>query len=133
MTALISLREEFNSREIRLSVNDLFVRVVSRALREHPAINASLTPEGIIQKRTVHIGIAVALEQGLIVPVIRNADTLTLPEIAAQSSDLIARARRGGRDPPPAVPAATSPPAACRGRRDSCGSSRRGCCRACGA
>ncbi|MGI5877432.1 MAG: dihydrolipoamide acetyltransferase family protein [Christensenellales bacterium] len=99
MTALMALREEFKAREIRLSVNDVFVRVVSRALREHPAINASLTPEGIIQKRTVHIGIAVALEQGLIVPVIRNADTLTLPEIAAQSSDLIARARRGGLSP----------------------------------
>ncbi|NLG37151.1 MAG: 2-oxo acid dehydrogenase subunit E2 [Clostridiales bacterium] len=99
MTALTALREEFRARDIRLSVNDVFVRVVSHALREHPAMNASLTPEGIIQKRAVHIGIAVALEQGLIVPVIRSADTLTLPEIAAQSSDLIARARRGGLSP----------------------------------
>ena len=99
MTALKALREEFRARDIRLSVNDVFVRVVSHALREHPAMNASLTPEGIIQKRAVHIGIAVALEQGLIVPVIRSADTLTLPEIAAQSSDLIARARRGGLSP----------------------------------
>jgi pyruvate dehydrogenase E2 component (dihydrolipoamide acetyltransferase) len=77
------------------SITDLVVRLVALALREHPALNASLVGEAIRQNASVHIGIAVDTERGLLVPVIRDADRKSIHAIAAESARLIDEARRG--------------------------------------
>jgi pyruvate dehydrogenase E2 component (dihydrolipoamide acetyltransferase) len=75
------------------SVNDLIVVAASRAMVRHRDINASFAKDRIIHHRGVHIGIAVALDGGLIVPVLRDADRKNVSVIAAESRDLSARAR----------------------------------------
>jgi pyruvate dehydrogenase E2 component (dihydrolipoamide acetyltransferase) len=67
----------------------------ARALKEQPRINASYTEEGLLLKRHVNVGMAVALPEGLIVPVIRDADTLTLNQISQKAKELAAKAREG--------------------------------------
>jgi len=69
------------------------VHATVRALREHPALNASVVGDAIVEKKDVHIGIAVDTEKGLVVPVVRHADRLSLAGLAAAIEDLSARAR----------------------------------------
>jgi 2-oxoglutarate dehydrogenase E2 component (dihydrolipoamide succinyltransferase) len=69
------------------------VHATVRALREHPALNASVVGDAIVEKKDVHIGIAVETEKGLVVPVVRHADRLSLAGLAAAIEDLSARAR----------------------------------------
>jgi pyruvate dehydrogenase E2 component (dihydrolipoamide acetyltransferase) len=80
---------------IRLTYTDLLVETVARLLPEHPLLNAALTEQGIELFDTVNIGVAVALDDGLIVPVIRDAGTKSLGEIARERADLAARAQAG--------------------------------------
>jgi pyruvate dehydrogenase E2 component (dihydrolipoamide acetyltransferase) len=80
---------------IRLTYTDLLVETVARLLPEHPFLNAALTQEGIELFDTVNMGVAVALDDGLIVPVIRDAGTKSLGEIARERADLAARAQAG--------------------------------------
>ena len=75
------------------SINDFILRAVARALAESPAMNASWTDEGIEQHGEVNIGMAVAVDDGLVVPVIRNADKLPLEELALHSRELATRAQ----------------------------------------
>jgi len=77
----------------RISFNDLIVKAVALALRQHPAVNASFLDDRIRTYGDVHVGMAVAVEDGLITPVIRNADRKGLLEIAAESKALAERAR----------------------------------------
>src|SRR5690606_14347899 len=69
------------------------VQAVAETLREFPIVNASVSGAEIVYRNDINIGIAVALEQGLIVPVIRNADTLSTRDLAAAMADLAQRAR----------------------------------------
>jgi 2-oxoglutarate dehydrogenase E2 component (dihydrolipoamide succinyltransferase) len=69
------------------------VHATVRALREFPALNASVLDDSIVEKRDVHIGIAVETEKGLVVPVVRHADRLSLAGLAAALEDLSSRAR----------------------------------------
>jgi 2-oxoisovalerate dehydrogenase E2 component (dihydrolipoyl transacylase) len=68
---------------------------VCRALREYPSLNATWTADGIVLKRDVNLGLAVALEDNLIVPVVKGADGLNLAGLARASQDVIDRARNG--------------------------------------
>jgi pyruvate dehydrogenase E2 component (dihydrolipoamide acetyltransferase) len=77
------------------SYNDLLAKLVAVALVEHPALNASLAEEGLVQHTAVHIGIAVDAERGLLVPVLRDVERKSIQQIAAESAGLIARAREG--------------------------------------
>lgn len=77
------------------SYTDLLVKLCAVALTEHPHVNARLHDDGILHIRAVHIGIAVDTDRGLLVPVIRDAQHKSLRIIAADSNDLIARARSG--------------------------------------
>jgi len=77
----------------RVSFNDLIVKAVALALRQHAAVNASFLDDRIRYHAEVHIGMAVAIEDGLITPVIRNADRKGLLEITAESKALAERAR----------------------------------------
>jgi len=90
MTARTQLNE---LSPVKISFNDMVVKAVSLALRQHPAINASWLGDKIRRYSHIHIGIAVAIEDGLIVPVIRFADQKTLPQIAAESKELAGKAK----------------------------------------
>lgn len=83
----------------KISVNDLVVKAVAAALRAHPEVNVAFAGEKLLRHKRIHIGIAVALPDGLIVPVLRDADTLTVTQISAQSRDLATRARAGKLKP----------------------------------
>ncbi len=92
-----ALREELNALEghPKLSVNDLIIKACALALRRHPGVNASLQGQAIRVHHRAHIGIAVALDQGLITPVLRDCDIKPLAQIAVESRDLAERARGG--------------------------------------
>ena len=80
---------------LRVSYTDLLFKIVARAMEHHPEINVAWHDEGIIQKEEINLGLAVGIENGLIVPVIRKANTRSLVEIAKMRSDLTKRAREG--------------------------------------
>jgi len=90
-----ALREELNALEgqPKVSVNDFVVRACALALRQHPGVNASFQGESIRVFHRAHIGIAVALEDGLITPVLRDADTKSIAQIAVEARELAERAR----------------------------------------
>ena len=96
-TAFVELRgmlnDKLQAREVSLTYTDLLVKVVANALREHSRLNATLTEEGIQVLPDIHIGVAVALEDGLVVPVIRNADKERLSDISTQVRGFAERAR----------------------------------------
>ncbi|WP_147375294.1 dihydrolipoamide acetyltransferase family protein, partial [Jiangella rhizosphaerae] len=95
---LSALRAELNERLVaagrkKVSVNDIIVRAVAVVLRDHPVVNSSFTPEAIVRHGRIHVGIAVATETGLVVPVIRDADTKSLTSISAETRELAGKAR----------------------------------------
>lgn len=101
MTNFNKVRKHLNGLSIqggasKVSVTAMLVKLVARTLADHPLLNSSLQNEVIILHKEINIGVAVALEDGLIVPVIRNADKKDIREIAAESEDMISRARKGG-------------------------------------
>jgi pyruvate dehydrogenase E2 component (dihydrolipoamide acetyltransferase) len=79
----------------RITYTDLLVRLVAAAIAQHPRVNVSWKDGAIIQHAEVNVGLAVALDDGLVVPVLHRADTLTLAEIAARREDLVTRAQAG--------------------------------------
>jgi pyruvate dehydrogenase E2 component (dihydrolipoamide acetyltransferase) len=79
--------------ETRITLNDLVLKAVALALRALPEANASFTDAGIVRHGRVDLGIAVSVEDGLVTPVLRNADQKSLGQIARESQDLIERAR----------------------------------------
>jgi pyruvate dehydrogenase E2 component (dihydrolipoamide acetyltransferase) len=79
----------------KLSVNDFVIKAAALALRKIPRANASYSDEAILLWNEVNIAVAVALDDGLITPIVKNADTKRLPEISAEMRDLGARARTG--------------------------------------
>jgi len=83
------------SHAVKLTHTDLLVAVVARVLAKHSRMNASWTGEGIRENPEVNIGLAMAVDDGVVAPVIRNADKAKLGEIAAQRHDLTERARFG--------------------------------------
>jgi len=93
-TELVRLREQLKA-EFDLTYTDLVVKAAAKALREHPLLNATLVGDEIQLLEEVHIGVAVALEEGLIVPVVRDADKKTLQEIAQETRRLAEGAREG--------------------------------------
>ena len=94
MDAAVSLREQLiRAEEIKLSYNDLVVKACAKALARFPTVNASWTGETIQTHAEVHVGIAVSIPDGLITPVVRNADRKHVVEIASEIKDLAARAR----------------------------------------
>lgn len=99
MGAAVELRgrlvEQWAPDGVRPTYTDLVVKALALALRLHPRVNAEFGEAEIRLHDDVHIGLAVAVEEGLLVPVIRDADLLSLREIAAESSRLAGAAREG--------------------------------------
>ena len=79
--------------DVKISFNDMIVKATAMALRKHPAVNASWMGEFIRQYNHIHIGVAVAIEDGLIVPVVRFADQKSLSQIAAETKELAGKAK----------------------------------------
>jgi pyruvate dehydrogenase E2 component (dihydrolipoamide acetyltransferase) len=94
---LLKFRTELNAKSdaYRISVNDFVIRAAALALRQVPAANASWSDEAILLWDTVDIAVAVALDDGLITPIVKNADRKGLATIANETKDLAARARAG--------------------------------------
>lgn len=89
------VKAEFEKQQgAPLTFTAFFVQAAAQALRDFPLINSSVDGDNILMKKNIHIGIAVGLDKGLIVPVIRNADRLSLVGIAQVISDLATRARQ---------------------------------------
>jgi 2-oxoglutarate dehydrogenase E2 component (dihydrolipoamide succinyltransferase) len=87
-------RQAFEDRNgVRLTVTPLLVRAAVEALKAYPVVNSSIDGDSVVYKRDINIGVAVALDWGLIVPVVKNADDLSLSGIAKAVNDLADRAR----------------------------------------
>ncbi len=93
---LTAWRDKVNPRAAeQITYTDLLVKIVAAALRQHPRVNAAWSDGAIAMNDAVNIGVAVAVEDGLIVPVIHRADTLSISAIAARRNDMVARAQQG--------------------------------------
>ena len=103
LDALLKLRAELNEglaeRGVKLSVNDLLIKALAVALTEVPGANVQFAGESLIRYSRVDISVAVALEGGLITPIVRNAAEKRLSTIAAETKDLAGRARGGKLKP----------------------------------
>ena len=99
VTDLVKLRgnliDEWADDGVRVTYTDLVLVAAARALIRHPKMNASLAGDSIASFDHAHVGMAVALDEGLIVPVVRDAHSKPLHDIAQESADLAARARAG--------------------------------------
>jgi pyruvate dehydrogenase E2 component (dihydrolipoamide acetyltransferase) len=93
---LVAWREKVqNNSAGKITYTDLLVKLTAFALRKYPRLNASWQNENIVLNPTINIGLAVAVEDGLIVPVIHRADELSLTQLAARRSEIVARAQAG--------------------------------------
>jgi pyruvate dehydrogenase E2 component (dihydrolipoamide acetyltransferase) len=87
---------EWEQREgVRVTYTDIIVKAVAKALTEHRRLNASLQGDRIVEHAEVHVGVAVALDDGLIVPVVRDAERKSLLEVARETKELGGRAQQG--------------------------------------
>lgn len=94
MDNAIAARKAMNaSGEVKISFNDLVVKACALALKKHPVINSSWMGDFIRSNHHVHIGVAVAIEDGLLVPVLRHADQMPLAAISASVKDLAGKAK----------------------------------------
>ncbi|WP_320171175.1 dihydrolipoamide acetyltransferase family protein [Maridesulfovibrio sp.] len=101
VTEMVRLRADLLARnkrnpEYRMSYNDIISYAVCRALKRHPIMNSTLQEDGIHLHPHVNLGIAVSLPNGLIVPNVKKADTMTLEELRTEVRDVAGRARKGG-------------------------------------
>lgn len=94
MDNAIAARKSLNEvSPVKISFNDLVVKASAMALRRNPAVNSSWLGDTIRTNKHIHIGVAVAINDGLVVPVIRFADNKSLSQISAETGDLAERAK----------------------------------------
>ena len=94
MDNAIAFRQQFNSiPDIKISFNDIVVKACALALRQHPQVNSQWFDDRMKLNNHVHIGVAVAVEDGLVVPVVKFANEQTLPQIGSAVRDFAGRAR----------------------------------------
>ena len=94
MDQAISFRSSVNATEgFKISYNDMVIKAVALALRKHPTVNSAWMGDFIRRNQHVHIGVAVAVDEGLLVPVVRFADTKGFMEISAEVKDFAGRAK----------------------------------------
>jgi pyruvate dehydrogenase E2 component (dihydrolipoamide acetyltransferase) len=93
MDNAIQMRKSLGALEVKVSYNDFVVKAVALALKKHPNVNSSWLGDVIRRNHHVHVGVAVAVEDGLLVPVIRFADGKSLTEISSEVKDLAGKAK----------------------------------------
>src|SRR5438477_403408 len=103
-TEMASLRKQINAQTaddgIKITFNDMVVKGVAVAIRKVPEVNVSFAEDSVIRHKRVHIGVAVATDRGLIVPVIRDVDQKGIGQVARETRDLAERANSGKLQPP---------------------------------
>lgn len=104
MTEAVKLREQMLADlearyGVRLSYTDMIVKAAALALRDRPNMNCTVEEDALVFHPNVNVGVAVAVPDGLLVPVIRDADRLPLPEVSARISELASKAREGRLSP----------------------------------
>ncbi len=100
MDKAVENRKSMNEwAEAKISFNDMVIKAVAAALRKHPKVNGSWMGDKIRYNHHIHIGVAVAVEEGLLVPVVRFADTKTLTQISVEVKDLGKKAKDGKLQP----------------------------------
>ena len=99
MTEMKHYRDQLKAKDIKVSYTDLLVKFVAKALTEFPLLNCSVDGNNIIYKNYVNMGVAVALDNGLVVPNITDADKKSLTEISAEVKELAGLAREGKLPP----------------------------------
>lgn len=95
MSEATRLREAYKKADKKISFNDIVSLAVCRALLDFPAMNAEITSEGILQKDYVNLGVAVAVDNGLIVPVVKDADLMNLEQLSLMTKELADKAKTG--------------------------------------
>ncbi len=95
MSEATRLREVYKKADKKISFNDIVSLAVCRALLDFPAMNAEITSEGILQKDYVNLGVAVAVDNGLIVPVVKDADLMNLEQLSLMTKELADKAKTG--------------------------------------
>ena len=99
-TELVRWRERVQMRaKAKITYTDLLVKLVAATLRKHPRLNASWLNEQIVLNQAINIGLAVAVDEGLLVPVVHNADRLGLSEIATRRNEVVTQAQAGKLKP----------------------------------
>ena len=94
MDATIAFRKQYNSiPDYKISFNDIVVKAVALALKAHPQVNSQWFDDKMVLNHHVHVGVAVAVEDGLVVPVLKFANEMNLPQIGSQVKDFAYRAR----------------------------------------
>jgi pyruvate dehydrogenase E2 component (dihydrolipoamide acetyltransferase) len=93
LSARVRINEAGEKAGVKVSVNDMLIKACAMALMVHPDANASYTDKGVAQHKSAHVSVAVAIAGGLITPVVRDAQSKGLAQIAAEMKDLAARAR----------------------------------------
>lgn len=99
MSEAARVRGAFKKADKKISYNDIISYAVCRALKDFPIMNSELTDEGLLLKDSVNLGIAVAIENGLIVPVLRDADLMKIEEISAMTREMAGKAKDGTLKP----------------------------------
>lgn len=99
MDQALKLREEAKAQDLKISVNDVLVKATAMAVRKFPRINQFFAGDRIVQLNTVDVGVAVAIEDGLITPIIKDADVKGLAEIAQEIRELADRAKKKSLKP----------------------------------
>jgi len=103
-TEMASLRKQINEQMaddgIKITFNDMVVKGVALAIRKVPEVNVSFAEDSVLKHKRVHIGVAVATERGLIVPVVRDVDQKSIGQVARETRDLAERANSGRLQPP---------------------------------
>jgi pyruvate dehydrogenase E2 component (dihydrolipoamide acetyltransferase) len=101
VSRLVTWRERVSKQTgVRITYTDLLVKLVAAALAQHPRVNVAWRDGAIVPNAEVNIGLAVAIDDGLVVPVLRRVDALSLAEIASRREDLVSRAQAGKLRPP---------------------------------
>ena len=94
MDQAVEARQRLNQNApVKISINDLVIKAAAMALRQHPAVNSSWLGERIRQNHHIHVGVAMALPEGLVVPVLRFADQKNLVQIATQTKEYAGKAK----------------------------------------
>lgn len=97
MDKAIAARKEINSiPDTKVSFNDMIIKATAMALRKHPQVNSTWAGDKIIHHGNINVGVAVAVPDGLVVPVLKNADQMNYTQISASVKDMASRARNKG-------------------------------------
>ena len=99
MNTVMSIRKQLKEQGIDISVNIFVVKAVAKALKDFPLVNAETDGKTVRRKSKINIGVAVSIDNGLIVPVVRNADRKAMDEIHAEVAEFADKARKGKLNP----------------------------------